>query len=168
MRHLSSLSVCVFYYVSFFFSFKQKTAYEITRSLEFRRVLFRSVLGDAEPDTVVDSGHGADRDSYLLAAPQMPLLEQHMGYPVVARIDDEPLDKPDRAVGGVDMVAASHRHFAGRDPVVGDGLREAGRFGVDAGRHSRRAQPVIRPGEHLSRAVSRITDAAGDEFGLLG
>src|ERR1019366_427119 len=67
-----------------------------------RRQLLHLVLGDAEPDTVVDSGHGADRDSYLLAAPQMPLLEQHMGYPVVARIDDEPLDKPDRAVGGVD------------------------------------------------------------------
>src|ERR1039457_1899460 len=31
----------------FFFFFKQKTAYEITRSLEFRRVLFRSVHVDA-------------------------------------------------------------------------------------------------------------------------
>src|SRR6266850_3587224 len=28
-----------------FFFFKQKTAYEITRGLEFRRVLFRSELG---------------------------------------------------------------------------------------------------------------------------
>ena len=28
----------------FFFFFKQKTAYEITRWLEFRRVLFRSVV----------------------------------------------------------------------------------------------------------------------------
>src|SRR5256885_9230235 len=32
------------YLISSLFFFKQKTAYEITKSLEFRRVLFRSVL----------------------------------------------------------------------------------------------------------------------------
>src|SRR5205807_6652219 len=37
-RHLISV---------FFFFFKQKTAYEITRCLEFRRVLFRSITRDA-------------------------------------------------------------------------------------------------------------------------
>src|SRR5256885_10116779 len=33
-------------YVVFFFFFKQKTAYEITRCLEFRRVLFRSRIDE--------------------------------------------------------------------------------------------------------------------------
>ena len=36
-RNMNKMSVC------FFFFFKQKTAYEITRWLEFRRVLFRSL-----------------------------------------------------------------------------------------------------------------------------
>ena len=46
-------------------------------------------LSQVEPDTVVDSGDGADRDGYFLAAPQVPFLEKHVGHVVVAGIDDE-------------------------------------------------------------------------------
>src|SRR5690242_21373035 len=35
----------ILFFIFFFFFFKQKTAYEIDMSLEFRRVLFRSTAG---------------------------------------------------------------------------------------------------------------------------
>jgi hypothetical protein len=40
--------------------------------------------GQAEPDPVLDTGHRADRVRDLLAAPQMPLMEQHVGHPPCA------------------------------------------------------------------------------------
>src|SRR2546426_10438871 len=39
--------------IVYFFFFKQKTAYEITRRLEFRRVLFRSGLGRGSAASIV-------------------------------------------------------------------------------------------------------------------
>ena len=43
-REREMLYVVVVFYIFFLFFFKQKTAYEITRWLEFRRVLFRSPI----------------------------------------------------------------------------------------------------------------------------
>src|ERR1039458_1905753 len=82
-------------------------------------------LGDVEPDTAVDAGHGADGDGYFLAAPQVPLLEQHVGYVVVAGVDDEPLDLADVAIGSMHALAAARRHLACGDGGVGGGLRDA-------------------------------------------
>src|SRR5215467_14999085 len=46
----------------FFFFFKQKTAYEITRCLEFRRVLFRSRGGGERRDGSGRDGGGGNQD----------------------------------------------------------------------------------------------------------
>jgi hypothetical protein len=54
---------------------------------------------------------GADRDGHFLAAPQVPLLEEHVGHGVVFRVDDEPLDFSDVVVGGMDVLAATHLHL---------------------------------------------------------
>lgn len=79
------------------------------------------LLGEVEPGTVVvgllngvvvDLGDGADRDGYFLAAEQVPLLQQHVGHVAAAGVDDQPLDLPDGAVGGVDALAAAHGYLA--------------------------------------------------------
>jgi hypothetical protein len=38
---------------------------------------------------------------------------------VASRVDDEPLDQPDVAVSGMDVLAAAHLHFAHWDAVPG-------------------------------------------------
>src|SRR3974390_2195417 len=38
----------------------------------------------------------------------MPLLEQHMSHPAIARVDKEALHPPDLAIDGMDPVAGSH------------------------------------------------------------
>ena len=102
-----------------------------------------SSLAQAEPDTVLGVGDGADRDGHFLAAPQVPLLEEHVGHVVVAGIDDEPFHMADLTVGGMDAIAAAHRHLTQRDGVVGDGLRDpAGRVGFDPGGPAQ-AQPWL-------------------------
>jgi hypothetical protein len=70
-----------------------------------------------------DLGHGADRDSYFPAAPHVPLLEEHVGYLVAARIHDQPLDLPYVAVGRTDGQFAVDFYGALRDVVDGDLLR---------------------------------------------
>jgi len=71
-----------------------------------------------------DLGHGADRDSYFLAAPHVPLLEEHVGDLVAARIHDQPLDLPYVAVGRTDGQFAVYFYLAGWDVVDGDLLRD--------------------------------------------
>lgn len=44
-----------------------------------------------------------------------------MGDLVAAGVDDEPLDLPDVAVGGVDVIAAAHSYLSGGKGVVGGG-----------------------------------------------
>ena len=66
-------------------------------SISWRQV-FYLLLGQAEPDPVLDTGHRAGWDGDLLASPQMPLLEQHVGHPVVVRVDQEALDPPDLTI----------------------------------------------------------------------
>ncbi len=75
------------------------------------------VLGEVEPDSDVHPGYGGDGDGDFLAAPQVPLLEQHVGHPVVTRIDEEALHPPDLAVDGVDRVTGPHLVLTQRNNV---------------------------------------------------
>ena len=63
-------------------------------------LLFRQV----EPDAVVDSRDGTDRDRNLFAAPEVAFLEEHVRHPAI-RGDDEALYPPDVAVGDVLSIA---------------------------------------------------------------
>ena len=47
-------------------------------------------MDEESPDLSNDAG----RDSHFLAAPQVPLLEEHVGYLVAVRFHDQPLDLP--------------------------------------------------------------------------
>ena len=70
-----------------------------------------------------DLSHSADRDSHFLAAPHVPLLEEHVGYTVAARFHDQPLDLPYLAVGRTDGQFAVYVYLAEWDGVDGDLLR---------------------------------------------
>jgi hypothetical protein len=85
------------------------------------RQVLHLLPGDVELDAVLaDSRYGADRDRHYLAAEHMSLLEEHVGDLMAAGVDDEPLDLPDVAVGGMDVFAAVHSHLSGGKGVVGD------------------------------------------------
>ena len=75
------------------------------------------VLGEVEPDSDVHPGHGSDGDGDFLAAPQVPLLEQHVGHPIVARVDEEALHPPDLTIDGVDRVTGPHLVLTQRNNV---------------------------------------------------
>ena len=79
-----------------------------------------------------DLSHSADRDSHFLAAPHVPLLQEHVGYLVAARFHDQPLDLPYLAVGRTDGQVAVYLYLAGWDGVDGDVLR-AFRFARSSG-----------------------------------
>jgi hypothetical protein len=70
-------------------------------------------------DALGDPGHGVDRNGHLLAAPQMPLLQQHVRHVMAGGVDDQPFDLADVAVGGINVLAALHLHLARGDRVVG-------------------------------------------------
>ena len=70
-----------------------------------------------------DLSHSADRDGHFLAAPHVPLLEEHVGYIVAARFHHQSLDLPYLAVGRTDGQFAAHRYLAEWDNVNGDFLR---------------------------------------------
>src|SRR5580700_6940530 len=78
------------------------------------------LLGDVEPDPVIDPGHGADRDGDFLASPQVPLREQHMGHPPIPRADVEALHPADLTVDGMDRVPGPHLYLTQRDDVLED------------------------------------------------
>jgi hypothetical protein len=82
------------------------------------RKVLHLLLGDVEPDSVLDSGHGADRDGDLLAPPQMPLPEQHVGNPVVLRIDEQALHQADLTIEGMDVLTGTHLYFTRRDNLL--------------------------------------------------
>ncbi len=60
-----------------------------------------SVARRARADCQRDSGHGADRDGDLVVAPQVALVEQHVGDVVVCGVGDHPPHAPDDPVHGV-------------------------------------------------------------------
>src|SRR5690348_12068978 len=74
-----------------------------------------------------DLRQGADRDSHFLAAPHVPLLEEHVGYLAGARFHDQPLDRPYLAVGRTDDQSAVYLYRTGWHGVDGD-LRRGFRF----------------------------------------
>jgi hypothetical protein len=85
--------------------------------------IFHLVLGEAEMDKESpDLGHGADRDGHFLAAPDVPLLEEHVGYTVAARFHDQSLDLPYLSVRRTDGQFATYVYLAGWDAVDGDPL----------------------------------------------
>src|SRR5215472_15328622 len=55
------------------------------------------LLGEVEPDAVVQGGDGADRDGNFLAAPQMALADQDVGHPVIGRVHGKAFQPPDPA-----------------------------------------------------------------------
>jgi hypothetical protein len=85
------------------------------------RQVFHLVFGEAEMDKHgPDLRHGADRDSHVLAARHVPLLEEHMGYLAAARFHDQPLDLPNFAVDRTDDQSAVYLYRTGRHGVDGD------------------------------------------------
>lgn len=86
-----------------------------------RGQILHLVLGDREPDAVVDSLHVTYGYGNLLAAPKVALLEKHMSHVVIARIDDQSLNLADGAIGCVNPITSAHLHFAQRHPVNSDG-----------------------------------------------
>src|ERR1700680_1759927 len=123
------------------------------------------LLGDVEPDTVVEAGHGVDWDSYFLVTPQVvPLLEEHGGHVVVVTVDAERVDLPDVPVAGMDVIAAPHLHLALRDDVDGFYLREPR---DDIAVHDRLGRAVVaRVRDHLCRAVLVVAEGAWHELRL--
>src|ERR1039458_6267241 len=135
-----------------------------------QRQVFYLPLGDVQPDAVVDLGNGADRDGDLLAAPQMPLLEQDVGHLAAARIDGEPLYQADFAVGGMDMLPAADLCLAQRDGVVGDGLRAVPEAHADAHATGAGCHPPCEAValDRIHRSVPPAVAAALHHLGLLG
>jgi len=84
------------------------------------RQVLHLLLGDVEPDSVLNSGHGTDRDGDFLVPPQMALLEQHVAHPVIARVDEEALHPPDVPIDGMDTVTGAELYLAPRDNVLND------------------------------------------------
>jgi hypothetical protein len=86
--------------------------------------VFHLVFGEAEMDKKSpDLSHSADRDRHFLAAPRVPVLEEHVGYIVAARFHDQSLDLPYLAVGRTDGQFAAYVYLAEWDGVDGDFLR---------------------------------------------
>ena len=56
----------------------------------------------------------------FLTAPQVPLLEQHVGHPVVVRVDEEALYLPDFTIDGVDLGPRPHLLLTHRNYVFED------------------------------------------------
>src|SRR5690348_7831373 len=81
---------------------------------EWRQIL-DLLLRDVEPDPGVDGRDRGDRDGHLLAAPQVALLEQDVGYLLVGWIHHESLNLPDVAVHGVHALMALHLDLSQRD-----------------------------------------------------
>src|SRR5262249_1398048 len=77
-------------------------------------------LREVDPDSGVDPGHGADGDGDFLAAPQVPLLEQHVGPPVLVWVDEEALPLPDLTIDGVDPVPGPPLLLTHRNNVFED------------------------------------------------
>ena len=87
------------------------------------RQVFHLVFGEAEMDKKSpDLSHSADRDSHFLAAPRVPLLEEHVGYIAAARFYDQSLDVPYLTVGRTDGQFAAYVYIAEWDGVDGDFL----------------------------------------------
>ena len=77
------------------------------------------LFGDVELDTVEDVSHGADRNGDFLAAEHAPLLEEHVGHVVTARVDDQPLNSPDGVITRMEEIS---RAWSARRGCDGSGV----------------------------------------------
>src|SRR5690348_12549652 len=97
----------------------------------YGRQVLHLVFGEVEMDKESpDLSHGADRDGHFLAAPQVPLLQEHVGDLVAARLYGQPLDLSYLAVGRADGQFAVYAYRVGWDRVDGGLLRGFGSAGV--------------------------------------
>jgi hypothetical protein len=103
-----------------------------------------------------DLRHGADRDSHVLAARHVPLLEEHVGYLAAARFHDQPLDLPYLAVGRTDGQAAVYVCRAGWHGLDGD-LRRGFRSSASV-----RGDPDFAPTQVKCLRGFRFTSFRGD------
>src|SRR5262245_1158003 len=92
----------------------------IPSSSAHRGQFLHLLLGDVEADPAVISRHGADRDGDLFAPPEVPLPQEHMGGPAVARIDHETLYPPDLTIDGMDRLTGTHVRLPHRHDVLDD------------------------------------------------
>ncbi len=112
-----------------------------------------------------------------LAAPRVPLLEEHVGYIAAARFHDQSLDLPYLAIGRTDGQFAAYVYLAGWDGVNGDFLRgfRSARVAVGPDLAPHRAIPQT-PGDSRKKVHARggvgLLGPAGVEvrhdLGLLG
>src|ERR1700728_1850117 len=102
-----------------------------------RRQVLHLLPGEAERDAVVEPGDLVERDGDLLASPQVPLAEQHVGHPAAGRVEAERAQLADVAVGGVHVIAVVLLDLARRDDVDGLPLRDP--------------RDVAAPGDRLAR-----------------
>ena len=85
------------------------------------RQVFHLASGEAEMDKhSPDLRHGPDRDSHVLAARHVSLLQEHVGYLVAARFHNQPPDLPYLPIGRTDGQAAVYVYRAGWHSVDGD------------------------------------------------
>ena len=124
-------------------------------------------LREVEPNAIINPGHGTDRDGDLFLAPQVPFVEENVGYLVVTGVDDEPTDMSNGTVGRVDVLTSAQLHFTYWDPVVlttwyeAPGLALAHVVGAsrsDVGHQQHRVPPHIAP----------LAVRCGNELGLFG
>jgi hypothetical protein len=92
-----------------------------------RQVLHRLPLG-VGANAAVDFVHRADRNRHVLATLHVPVLEEHMGHPVLAIVDDESLDLADVTVTGMDVRPATHGDLASHPRRGGTGRCHSGRW----------------------------------------
>ena len=71
-------------------------------------------LGEVEPDAGRDILDGTYGDGNPLLAPEVAFVKEHMGDAMVIRVDDQPPDPPDFAVGGEDVLPPAHLHLTQR------------------------------------------------------
>ena len=77
-----------------------------------------------------------------------------MGHVVTPGVDDEPLNPPDIAIGGMDLLATAYGHLAQGDGVMGDrGIVEA---------------EMVGPVEHLFGVVAGVASGRPQKLRLFG
>jgi hypothetical protein len=88
---------------------------------------------------------------------------------MIAGIDDQSLDLPDRPIRGVYVLAAAHLHLTHGYTVVGDRLGTSIHAHAHAAHpHAGHAKSVVGQREHLSLSVAPLSARSGQKPGLFG
>ena len=121
------------------------------------------MLGQRDGDAVVDPLDGVDGNGDLLTAPEMALLQQHVGDVSPGRIDDEPLHLADLTVARMHGLASANADLTRRERVPGlDRTGQRERW-VGAA-----LQAEVGPVVGLVGGVGVVAAATGQEVHLLG